>query len=194
MERKIKCFTFICDTSPMSLNSPLSTNYQLTLCFFLKKCNSIYMVFFFKNYISHILIHIITYNAIMTKQWTAITGGWRKMMWNWEFPLKLKLFFWLVAEYRVLTWENLQIRGHVGPGICQLCKNSGESVNHCFVHCSFTSRVWDNLNMMYPYTIGWRGSTILDCMNCWYAQNRSAPTLPVYICWYIWLERNLVIF
>ena len=27
-------FTFIYDTSPISLNSPLSTNYQLILCFF----------------------------------------------------------------------------------------------------------------------------------------------------------------
>jgi hypothetical protein len=109
-------------------------------------------------------------------------------------PIKTKTIFWLVTEYRVLTWENLQIRGHVGPDICQICKNSGESVNHLFVHCSFTSRVWDNLNMMYPYTIGWHGSTVLDCMNCWYAQNHLAPTLPVYICWYIWLEMNLVIF
>jgi hypothetical protein len=31
-------------------------------------------------------------------------------------------------------------------------------------------------------------------MNCWYSHNRSAPTLHVYICWYNWLERNLVIF
>jgi hypothetical protein len=97
-------------------------------------------------------------------------------------PIKTKTVFLIGRKYRVLTSENLQIRGHVGPGICQVCKNSRESVNHCFVHCSFTYRVWDILNMMYPYTIGWRGSTILDCMNYWYAQNRSAPTLSVYIC------------
>ena len=53
-------FTFIYDTSRISLNSPLSTNYQLIL-FFLKKCNSIYMGFYLKNYITHILMHINAY-------------------------------------------------------------------------------------------------------------------------------------
>jgi hypothetical protein len=134
------------------------------------------------------------YNALMTLQWSVRTGGWRKRVWSWKCPLKLKLFFWLVVESRVLTWDNLQHRGHVGPGICQLCRLSGESVNHLFVHCSFTSRVWVVLNVTHPSSYGWRGSSFLDCMNCWYAQNRSAPTLPVYICWYIWLERNSVIF
>ena len=103
-------------------------------------------------------------------------------MWKWDIPQNIKPFLWLVVYNKIATWENLQLRGYVGPGIFQLCKISGESVNHLFVHCSFTSRVWDKLKLVYPYSIGWRGSSVLECMNCWYAQNRSTPTLPIYIC------------
>jgi hypothetical protein len=57
------------------------------------------------------------YDALETKQWKNSIGGWRKILWLWDCPLKIKLFVWLVAENKILTWENLQLRGHIGPGL-----------------------------------------------------------------------------
>jgi hypothetical protein len=78
------------------------------------------------------------YDALESKQWKILVGGWRKILWLWKCPLKIKLFVWLAAENKILTWENLQLRGHIGPGLCYLCKSNWEFVNHLFVDFPFT--------------------------------------------------------
>jgi hypothetical protein len=55
---------------------------------------------------------------LKTKNKIMVIGGWRKSLWSWDCPLKLKLFTWLVAENKILTWENMQRRGFEGPGYC----------------------------------------------------------------------------
>jgi hypothetical protein len=32
---------------------------------------------------------------------------WYSDLWQWQLPLKIKLFMWLLLEQRILTWENL---------------------------------------------------------------------------------------
>jgi hypothetical protein len=71
------------------------------------------------------------YNALATKLWKKTIGGWRKKLWSWDCPQKIKLFVWLAVENKILTWKNLQKRGWVGPGICHLCKSKRETVNIC---------------------------------------------------------------
>jgi len=48
------------------------------------------------------------YEAIENKKQNKEIGGWRKALWSWEVPLKLKLFNWLMIENKLLTWEILQ--------------------------------------------------------------------------------------
>jgi hypothetical protein len=60
------------------------------------------------------------------------TKYWYSEIWNWQLPLKVKLFIWLLLEQRILTWENLNKRGIFGPSICVLCGNSEETVSHLF--------------------------------------------------------------
>jgi hypothetical protein len=43
------------------------------------------------------------YVAMEKKKWNFVIGGWRKSMWSWDCPLKIKLFTWLVAENKILT-------------------------------------------------------------------------------------------
>jgi hypothetical protein len=57
------------------------------------------------------------YNALTKKLWKIKIGGWRRKPWSWDCPQKIKLFSWLVAENKILTWKNLQKRGWTGPGI-----------------------------------------------------------------------------
>jgi hypothetical protein len=138
------------------------------------------------------------YNAVATKLWKFKTGGWRKKLWKWDCPLKIKLFAWLVVENKILTWKNLQKRGWVGPGICHLCKGKRESGKHLFVHLfvnfPFTISVWNKVKLSLKYTNGWYGQTMNECFENWAKQNFDYPTLPAFICWFIWLERNKTIF
>jgi hypothetical protein len=99
-----------------------------------------------------------------------------------------------VAENKILTWKNLQKRGWVGPGICHLCKGKRESGKHLFVNCPFTISVWNRVKIALKFTNGWNGLTVNECFENWAKQNFDYPTLPTFICWFIWLDRNKTIF
>jgi len=62
------------------------------------------------------------YNALAAELWKNKIGGWRRKLWAWDFPQKIKLFSWLLIEDKLLTWNNLHKRGWKGSGLCQLCK------------------------------------------------------------------------
>jgi hypothetical protein len=134
------------------------------------------------------------YEALSNKLWSYKIGGWRRNLWTWDCPLKVKLFFWLVVENKVLTWENLQKKGWKGPGKCYLCRDKGETSNHIFVTCSFTITVWEEVKKLLKFNHGWAGTSVIECMQNWYSQNQNYPFLPALICWNIWLDRNKSIF
>jgi hypothetical protein len=48
------------------------------------------------------------YEAIEKNKHVYLIGGWRKTLWSWDCPLKIKLFTWLVVENKILSWDNLQ--------------------------------------------------------------------------------------
>jgi ribonuclease HI len=134
------------------------------------------------------------YEATEAKYWNFSIGGWRKTLWSWECPLKIKAFYLAGCENKILTWENLQHRGHSGPSLCYLCKNSKENTLHLFVECPFTIAVWDRIKSAIKHITGWNGTSVAECFKNWKAHNKSYPTLSAFICWYIWLERNYAIF
>jgi hypothetical protein len=134
------------------------------------------------------------YVATKKKKWNFVIGGWRKAMWSWVCPLKIKLFTWLIVENKILTWEILQRRGFIGPSYCHLCKKSKETTYHLFVECSFTLAVWNKIKSSINILGRWTGNTLSKCFKLWKEQNLSYPCLSVVICWFIWKERNLAIF
>jgi hypothetical protein len=42
--------------------------------------------------------------------------AWILKLWKWPIQLKIKLFLWLAAFDKILTWDVLQSKGWVGPG------------------------------------------------------------------------------
>lgn len=48
--------------------------------------------------------------------------------------------------------------------------------------------------MAINFAGSWAGTNISDCFKRWKVLNSNAQTLPALICWYIWRERNQVIF
>jgi hypothetical protein len=73
----------------------------------------------------------------------------------------------MVAENRILTWEVLQKKGWQGPGICPLCRNNNEDIDHLFVHCSFTHTVWAITSFFLNVKKWWTGNTFNDCIASW---------------------------
>ena len=67
---------------------------------------------------------------------------WYNDLWKLQFPLKVKLFMWLLLEQRILTWENLVKRGIHGPRRYILYGNCEEISYHLFVDCIFTKDIW----------------------------------------------------
>jgi hypothetical protein len=51
-------------------------------------------------------------------------NDWIYKLWKWTVQLKVKLFIWLAAKEKVLTWEALQKKGWFGPRVCKLCNCS----------------------------------------------------------------------
>jgi ribonuclease HI len=119
---------------------------------------------------------------------------WIQNLWKWPVPLKIKLFIWLSAKGKVLTWEVLRKKGWEGPGVCKLCNCSSEDIHHLLIHCNFTKVVWQHLINFFSLNLQWNGSTVSDCFTVWSFEKSVPVSLAALACWHIWIERNKVIF
>jgi hypothetical protein len=108
--------------------------------------------------------------------------------------LKLKLFLWLAANGKVLTWEALQKKGWEGPGVCKLCNCNSENINHLLIHFSFTKAVWLRLFKLYHLKLQWNGTTVSYCFTVWTKEKTALASLATIACWHIWIERNKDLF
>jgi hypothetical protein len=102
------------------------------------------------------------YLALARKYWTQDNTRGRQQIWKAECPVKLKLFFWLLIENKILVWTNLQARGWEGPSRCYLCNQQSETISHIFITCSFIRAVWQILDPTQLLYTTWSGSSVLD--------------------------------
>jgi hypothetical protein len=50
------------------------------------------------------------YYALISTQDFPIWRGWKVNIWKWKLQLKIKLFIWMAAKNRILSWDVLQRR------------------------------------------------------------------------------------
>jgi hypothetical protein len=86
--------------------------------------------------------------------------------------------------------------------VCPLCKQTEETSNHLFVHCRYTTRIWellkDWLGIHGIHPRQWGGLNIDE----WWASLAEGPsmhwkglaTLTLLTVWEIWQERNARVF
>ena len=70
-----------------------------------------------------------------------------KVIWKLTIPVKVKVFSWLLVLGKVSVHTTFQKRRPyqlLSPGWCVLCKKDNESIDHLFLHCEFSSRLWCN--------------------------------------------------
>ena len=117
------------------------------------------------------------------------------LLWSFSIPSKIRCFICLVVENRILTWDNLLKRGWKGPGVCVLCRHGEDSVQHLFIDCIMTKRVFSTIceQFYFPPLIKCSASSYLEL---WY-KSLSAHSvfsyLPLFIYWSVWKMRNCCI-
>jgi hypothetical protein len=71
-----------------------------------------------------------------------------KGIWKTKAPPRVAFFVWTAVLGKILTLDNLRKRQVIVMEWCCLCKTSGESIDHLFLHCVVVcvfSVVWCSL-------------------------------------------------
>ena len=124
-------------------------------------------------------------------------------IWKSKAPPKVKILVWLVANGNLNTCDRIQRRNPfmcLSPHWCSLCKAKEESVNHIFLHCSYSIQLWWKL--FQEVKVSWvipKGCFELLSTN-FKALGKGKKSKALWGClvsaifWNIWLERNKRIF
>ena len=101
---------------------------------------------------------------------------------------------WTAAHGRILTLDNLMLRGRPLATWCCMCCCDGELVDHLLLHCPVTHSLWTF--MLQAFGIHWvmLGSvaSLLSCWHQWLGNHNSDiwNLVPGCLMWIVWLERN----
>uniref|UniRef100_A0A0V0H9Q1 Putative ovule protein n=1 Tax=Solanum chacoense TaxID=4108 RepID=A0A0V0H9Q1_SOLCH len=88
-------------------------------------------------------------------------------IWKSMAPTKVKCFTWLVVKRACLTHhEVLQKKGRVVVTRYFLCNETWETNNHLFLHCKFTTQLW-NLFRSFTKTEWTMREHTADLMSFW---------------------------
>lgn len=112
---------------------------------------------------------------------------------------KINIFYWTILQNKILTLDNLKIRGFNFPNRCALCLKEEESMDHLVIHCSFTISIWESF--LKNFCMEWVfPNSIQDLFHSW-SYHWSNPSLRSlwklslpHILWGIWKEINTRIF
>lgn len=99
----------------------------------------------------------------------------------------------LIQNNSILTWDNMQRRGQVGPGMCILCQGESENINHIFIECIYTRRLWTMMKEKYS-SYEWEGASenLNKKLEC--CKDKGKGLIIAALIWHVWLDRNICIF
>ena len=73
---------------------------------------------------------------------SSVFFSW-KGIWKVKAPWRVSFFVWIAAWDRILTGDNLLVRGFDFVNWCIMwCCCCGETVNHLLLHCGKVYRLW----------------------------------------------------
>ncbi|KAJ1698769.1 hypothetical protein LUZ63_007281 [Rhynchospora breviuscula] len=129
----------------------------------------------------------------------ADTGVWcpyQARLWKIKAPPKVKVFLWLLLQDRLLTQDNLVVRGWPAIQSYTTCHlEVMETVVHLFIQCPFARSIWDLIQVHYNFSVLSFSSSIVD----FWLQNRAIigkqwDIIWAAVSWALWKERNARIF
>ena len=117
-----------------------------------------------------------------------------KMIWKVKAPPRVAFFIWFAAWGKILTCENLRLRGYTMVGWCCMCKRDGEMVDHLLIHCAAAQVLWNYV--FQAFHIQWVISrSVVDLLFGWwnwFGRHHSHiwNLVPLCLMWTVWCERN----
>jgi hypothetical protein len=122
--------------------------------------------------------------------------------WKGHAEAKCRFFTWLALHGKVLTADNLALRGWPHDPICKLCHIHQETVQHLTLDCHFSTTVREQI-------FAWNGTFGVPpppggrSLNDWWDETishlpkekkREASGAIIYSMWGVWKERNRRVF
>jgi hypothetical protein len=122
-------------------------------------------------------------------------------IWTAKTEPKIKIFAWILLQYKILTANNLAKRGWPHDPQCKLCNSGLETPSHLCLECNYTREVWNKL-------MSWMGhhdpqTTPPRTLHGWWkrmrrlaarSNRRAFKGLILHFWWNIWKERNIRVF
>ena len=90
------------------------------------------------------------YNNI---QGASISNFPWKDVWKVKIPKRVAFFLWIAVHGRILTLDNLMLRGHSLANRCCMCYCNEESRDHLLLHCPIAHSLW--VHMLQFFEIQW---------------------------------------
>ena len=124
---------------------------------------------------------------------SSVVFPW-KGIWKVKAPRHVSFFLWTAAWDRILTGDNLRLRGFDFVDWCIMCRCCGETVDHLLLHCEKAHHLWCFTFKIFG--ISWFPSrTVSDLLFSWWnwlGKHSSYIWNLVSLClmWCIWKERN----
>jgi hypothetical protein len=124
--------------------------------------------------------------------WTTI---WKSKLWP-----KISTFLWLLLQNNILTLDNLQRRGFIGPLIFHLFHLQAETMEHLLNNCPLNEIIWNLATRLIRRTKRVKNNIISTIMDWGSGSfkipilNKNWQLLPGFIVWQLWKERNIRIF
>lgn len=126
------------------------------------------------------------------------TSEWGKRLWSKFIWPRMSLHTWKVLRGRVISDDFLQRRGVALVSQCNLCGASTESLDHIFLHCSFSAAIWSHFSSIFELAV--LPPSILGVFLMGLHNGRIAQLKELWlICftsvlWFIWHARNKIRF
>ena len=76
----------------------------------------------------------LVYDSIVQSSNPPVGSRLLALIWSGTLPRKISCFVWLALMNKLLTWDNLQKRGWIGPSICTLYSANDDSAQNLFFH------------------------------------------------------------
>ena len=108
--------------------------------------------------------------------------------------LSVAFFLWTAAHGRILTLDNLMLKGRPLANWCCMCCCDGKSIDHLLLHCPVAHSLW--AFMLQAFGIYWVMSGLLagllSSWHQWLGKHNSEIWNLVLGClmWIVWLEQN----
>eukprot|EP00253_Pinus_taeda_P023807 PITA_23807 len=136
------------------------------------------------------------YKYLMSRKGWDPPEWWSRHLWKLKAPPKAKILFWCILRRKIPTWDILQSRFMHGPGRCTLCKTEAESINHLFLNCQETKKIWGEAGKLLNKSFDWAGGNMTEAWSNWWQQHPEGNmrNLPLIISWGVWIAKNKSIF